>query len=123
MRLLLDAHLPLALARELQRRGLDAVALRDWMGGAYRNASDDDLLAAANLDRRVFVTYDCHSIPPLICDWYETGRRHSGIILIDEGTIRPNDVGSLLRSLVELSSRAGSDEWQDRVIYLQKLQG
>ena len=73
MRLLLDAHVSPAIARDLQREDVDAIAVRDWLDGEYRSAPDDQLLAAAGADGRVLVTYDCRTIPPLLKEWAETG--------------------------------------------------
>ena len=41
MRLLLDAHLPHALAEAFRQQDIDAVALTEWRGGHYLGASDD----------------------------------------------------------------------------------
>lgn len=118
MRLLLDVHLSPALARRLQQEGIDAVAVQDWLGGNYRRAPDDQLLAAAAVDERVLVTYDCQTIPPLLKQWAETGQQHGGVILVDEKTIRPNDLGGLLRALRSLVARSGEDHWRNRVVFL-----
>ncbi len=119
MRLLLDAHLPPELARQLRRRGVDAVHLRDWMGSDLLDASDDRILSIARSDRRVLVTYDCRTIPPLIVGWAEAGRSHAGVILVDERTCRPNDIGGLMRALLRLAETAGEGRWGDRVVFLQ----
>src|SRR4029079_7170210 len=66
MRLLLDAHVAIAIAAQLQREGIDVVALRDWQGGGYRNASDDLILVAALAEQCVLITFDCRTIPPLL---------------------------------------------------------
>src|SRR5215208_1975690 len=98
MRLLLDAHVSPAVARDLQRASIDAVAVRDWLEGNYRSASDDQLLAAAAVDGRVLVTYDCRTMPPLLKEWAEIRQEHAGVILVDEKTVRSNDVGGLVRA-------------------------
>lgn len=119
MRLLLDYHLSPAIAQVLRRDGVDAVAVRDWLGGNYRSAPDDQLLAAAWSDERVLVTYDCRTIPPLLKEWAETGRQHAGVVLIDEKTVRPDDIGGLLRALRALIARSGGESWRDRTVFLQ----
>jgi predicted nuclease of predicted toxin-antitoxin system len=119
MRLLLDAHLSPAIARQLQREGVDAVALRDWLGGSHRQALDDQILAVAASDQRVLVTYDRRTIPPLLKEWAETSQQHAGVVLVDEQTLQPADIGGLLRALRALVAEHGDDDWQDRVIFLR----
>ena len=118
MRLLLDAHVPLAVAVQLRQRGVDAVALRDWRSGAYLTASDEHILLGAVEQNRVFVTYDVHSIPPLLRNLAERGQPHSGVVFIDGRTIRPNDVGALTTGLVALVADAGSADWTNVARFL-----
>ena len=119
MRLLLDAHLSPAIARSLQQDGIDAVSLSDWLGGDYRSAPDDLIFATAFRHERVLVTFDCRTIPPLLKEWAETGRHHGGVILIDEKTLRPSDIGRLRRASHALVAQRGGDEWRDRVVFLR----
>ena len=90
------------------------------MDGGYNSASDETLLTAAFQHRRVLVTYDCRTIPVLLKEWGEAGQHYAGVILVDERTLRPNDIGGLLRALCELASQRGQDDWLDRVIYLRR---
>jgi hypothetical protein len=115
MRLLLDAHVSPAVARALQESGIDALALRDWQGGRFRNASDAQILVTAATEERVLVTYDLRSIPPLLKEWAESGRVHAGVILVDGRTIRPGDVGGPRRAL----AAAVAERWRDRVVFLR----
>lgn len=118
MRLLTDEHIPPSLARGLRRPGIDAVALRDWIDGNFRSASDAELLSAAYADRRVLATFDCRTIPPLLKEWAEARLHHAGVILVDERTFSPGPAGGMLRALVTLVERSRDDDWEDRVIYL-----
>jgi hypothetical protein len=119
MRLLLDEHVSPAVARQLQAEGLDAITIRDWLGGNYRGAADDQLLAVAAADQRVLVTFDLRTIPPLLKEWAEEGRQHAGVILVDEGTIRSDDIGGLVRALRALVKQSGGESWTDRVVFLR----
>jgi predicted nuclease of predicted toxin-antitoxin system len=119
MRLLLDVHLSPAIARRLQQDGVDVVTVRDWRQGNYRSAVDDQLLTAAAADERVLVTYDLRTIPTLLKTWAETGRQHAGVILIDDKTIRPDDIGRLIRALQALVAGNDRERWSDRVVFLQ----
>src|SRR5438105_1516158 len=99
MKLLLDAHVRLAVARQLQSRGTAAASVAEWQGGHYREAPDHEILLAARSDERVLVTYDQKTIPKLLLAWSNAGRRHAGVILVDSRTIPPQNVGGLLCAL------------------------
>jgi predicted nuclease of predicted toxin-antitoxin system len=120
MRLLLDAHAPPAVARTLIADGIDIQTLQTWLGGEHRDASDDQILTAAHADGRTLVTFDCRTIPELLKVWAETGRQHSGIILIDDRTIRLSDVGGLVRALQQHIQESSDAGWTDRVIFLRR---
>ncbi|MDO8672640.1 MAG: DUF5615 family PIN-like protein [Dehalococcoidia bacterium] len=109
----------LALADALRQTGVDAVALRSWRDGNCRNSSDEEILVLAGLDGRVFVTYDCKTIPLLLTELAETGRHHAGVILVDENTVRSSDIGTLCRALQKADRESGDDNWVDRVVFLR----
>lgn len=120
MRLLLDEHVAPAVARGLRRHGLDAVALVHWQGSQYLGASDPEVLAAAALDQHVLLTYDLRSIPELLREWSELGRQHAGVVLVDEQTIRPSDVGGLVRVVAALATARARTDWAGRVELLRR---
>lgn len=119
MRLLLDEHFPSAVVASLRREGVDVTAVQEWLEGALRSSTDDRLLAAAQAESRVLVSYDRKTLPTLLKDWARMGRHHAGVILIADKTVRQNDVGGLVRALRSLIARAGDWDWQDRVMFLQ----
>lgn len=118
MRLLLDEHVALAVARGVVSAGVEAVALRDWQSGAYFQLPDDVILQAAHAAGWIMVTYDMRTIPPLLKGWGEQGRSHGGVVFVDDRTIAPSDVGGFVRALVRLASQLGDVEWENRVVYL-----
>ena len=121
MRLLLDAHISPAVAQGLQHDGIDALSLRDWLDGRHRDASDEVILTAAVADERVLVTFDLRTIPTLLKEWAETGQQHAGVILVDERTVRQQDVGGLRRALRRLVEQESGVTWIDRVVYRQSV--
>ncbi|MBI2865634.1 MAG: DUF5615 family PIN-like protein [Chloroflexi bacterium] len=123
MRLLLDSHVATAVAQQLRDRGVDALALAEWLDGNYRKADDEALLMMALLDRRVLVTYDLRTIPKFLKRLAEVGQHHGGVLLVHRNTIRPNDVGELVAALSELAAQRGGDDWQDRVMFLHSAAG
>jgi len=118
MRLLLETHVPRAVTTQLQRHGIDAVALQDWQAGAYREADDEEILMAAAADRRVVVTFDRKTFPSRLKIWAETGLHHAGVLLISQKTFSPTDIGGLVRALLHLVEASGDQDWTDRVVYM-----
>src|SRR5688572_9257412 len=65
MRLILDIHVPAAVARGLEAGGIDVVHAAIWQGGAIRTAPDADILTLAATEGRVLVSYDTKTLRPL----------------------------------------------------------
>ena len=120
MRLLLDSHLPLAVMEQLRRAEIDCAALSQWRDGTLRTAPDDRILSEAFEENRILVTFDTGTIPAMLGDWAKQDRHHAGVIVVVSRTIRPNDVGSLVRSLRALVEEESTLEWQDRIRYLRR---
>lgn len=119
MRLLLDAHISPALAHGLLLDGVDTVSMRDWLGGNYRAATDEQILTAAAADERVLVTYDLRTIPTLLREWGASGRPHAGVVLVDDKTLASSNVGGLRSALRALVTELGNEVWSNRVVFLR----
>jgi hypothetical protein len=52
--------------------------------------------------------------------WAEEGRKHGGVIFVDERTISPADIGGLDRALTRLLKETGKWNWSDRVYCLRR---
>jgi hypothetical protein len=120
VKLLPDNHLPTAVADALRRAGIDVVTLAEWRGGTLRQVEDELILARAADDERVFVTYDCKTVPRLLIRWAAEGRTHAGVLLIDEKSIRQNDRRGLIRALSIFVANHGDEEWRDQVMYVPR---
>jgi hypothetical protein len=66
------------------------------------------------------VTYDRRTIPLLLKVWAEEGRRHGGVIFVDEKTISPADTGGLVRALSELVRSTTRWDWTERICFLRR---
>ncbi|HEX5164447.1 MAG TPA: hypothetical protein VFV93_03545 [Thermomicrobiales bacterium] len=88
------------------------------MDGEYRTKPDETLLEIGFETGRVLVSYDVHTIPPLVQEWADAGRQHAGVIFITGRAAQINDVGAILRSLRTLLAEQGDEDWRNRVIYL-----
>lgn len=98
LKLLLDEHISPAVAGSVRRhRDLAVVCMAEWERGEFLGQPDSPCLQRAETDGLTLVTYDRRTIPPLLKTWTEEGRRHGGVIFVDEKTIPASDIGSLAR--------------------------
>src|SRR5438874_13742137 len=111
MRILLETHVPAAVSRRLQQDGVDAVTLQAWRGGEFRTAPDDVILAVAFAEQRVLVSFDIGTIPQLLERLAMRGQSYAGVVLIHEKTIRPDDIGTLIRALRKLIEDRDNEDW------------
>ncbi len=122
LKLLLDEHISPDVADGLRRRSRSVVVhwMAEWKGGNFLGREDSACLLEAAKQGLTLVTYDRRTIPPLLKIWAEEGRRHEGVIFVDEKTISPADIGGLVRALTQLCKEAGKWDWTDQVYFLQR---
>jgi hypothetical protein len=122
LKLLLDEHISPDVADGLRRRHQSLVIhwMAEWEDGGFLGKDDSACLLEAAEQRLTLVTYDRRTIPPLLKNWAEEGRRHGGVIFVDEKTISPADIGGLVRALFQLFKETGKWDWTDRVYFLRR---
>ena len=122
LRFLLDEHVApeVADAARRLRASAEITPMRDWRGGACLGLEDDILLAVAAEDGFTIVTYDLRTIVPLLVRLATAGRSHAGVMLVDQRTLTPSEIGSLARALIALWDAHGAEEWTGRVVYLAR---
>ena len=122
LKLLLDEHVPPAVADGLKRLkgSITAHALRSWRDGSYLGRSDEEILFEAAREGLTLVTYDLDTIPKILSDHMRAGLSHGGVIFIPQNQIRSSDVGGLVRALSELHKRDGKADCTDRVVFLRR---
>src|SRR3981081_3819181 len=119
LKLLLDEHISPDVADGLRRRHRSLVI--HWVaggGGGFLGQDGSACVLAAAEQGLTLVTYDRRTIPPLLKIWAEEGRRHGGVIFVDEKTISPADIGGLVRALLQVFKETGKWDWIDRVYFL-----
>ena len=122
LKLLLDEHISPELADGLKRRNRSLIVhwMAEWENGNFLGQEDSACLLEAAAARLTLVTYDRRTIPPLLKRWAEEGRKHGGVIFVDEKTISPADIGGLIRALIHLFQETGKWDWTDRVCFLRR---
>ena len=122
LQLLLDEHISPDVAKGLRRRdrALTVYAMTEWQDGSFLGRDDGACLTEAAARKLTLVTYDRRTIPPLLKTWAEAGRRHAGVIFVDDKTIAPSDIGGLVLALTRLAKDARRWDWVDRVCFLTR---
>ena len=122
LKLLLDEHISPEVADGLKRHNRSLVVhwMSEWENGNFLGQEDSACLLEAANKRLTLVTYDRRTIPPLLKTWAEEGRKHGGVIFVDEKTISPADIGGLVRALTQLFKETGRWDWKGRVCFLRR---
>jgi hypothetical protein len=122
VKLLLDEHISPAVADGLRRRNrlLTVVCMAAWGRGEFLGQQDSLCLQQAAAQGLTLVTYDRRTIPPLLKIWAEAGKKHGGVIFVDDKTISPADTGGLVRALGEMATATSRWDWSDRICFLRR---
>ena len=116
MGLLLDAHLsPKRIGAPLAKRGHDVLSLASDAGlGAL---DDPQVLELAAEQARILVTRNARDFAPLLRQWAEAERHHSGCILI--WTLAHHEFGAINRGVARLlDERPDAKQWTDLTVAL-----
>ncbi len=114
MRLLLDAHLsPRRIGALLAADGHDVLCLST--DAALGALDDPEVIELAAEQGRLLVTRNSRDFAPLLREWAEAGRHHSGCILVR--TLRHDEFGKIANRLGRLlADRPEAPEWIDLVV-------
>ena len=116
MRLLIDANLsPKRIGSALSKRGHDVLSLAaDPPLGAL---DDPQVLTFAASENRILVTRNSRDFAPILREWAEGDRHHSGCILI--WTLGHHEFGAIVTSVARLlKDRPAANAWRDLTIAL-----
>ena len=109
MKFLLNEMWAAEIARQLRRRGVDALAATE-APTRYRGVPDHDVFARAREDGRVIVTDNVPDFAALVAEAASRGERHPGVVFAIRPAFDrsgPRIVGRMVSALVAL---AGSED-------------
>ena len=111
LRFYLDEHMPVVIARELRRRGIDTVTVRDL---ELRGDSDENHLSHANAMGRVLCTMDDDFMKLATA-----GVEHAGIVI---GTRKDRKYDRYLGAISPMGARhLYGDEMRNHIEYLKDV--
>lgn len=118
MRLFLDAHISgRRVARVLRDEGHDVRAAdeeRDLDG-----TSDEELLAIASAEGRVFVTFDVANFPRIVQRWSADGQHHAGCAIVVG--IDHREFGTTIQLVLRtFAARPGPEAWLDYTCFVAR---
>jgi hypothetical protein len=118
---LLDEQISPVVAEQLQAKNpqLRVTSVHRWQSGAFVGQADALLLRAATKEGLTLVTYDLKTIPDLLAAFAAENEAHSGVLFVDDATLRSNDYGGLVRALLAHWQTYHSLDWNNRIAFLQ----
>lgn len=118
---MLDEHYNYAIAEELRRRGVDAVAIQKERP-ELEGQDDAVLLRRATLERRVVVTNNVRDYALLVEDFGLRGETHFGVIFTDDATFPRTHagIGMMVRALAAFVEGAPDDDLLNGCLYLPR---
>lgn len=121
MKILLDEHLPKAVAATLARllTGTEAQHIADWQHGRWLAEEDPVLLEGLWQDRRTLASYDRATLPRHLAERIADGKDHAGVIFVDQERFPATRIGDMARALAKLlASYPAPSDWINRIVIL-----
>ena len=121
MKILLDEHLPKAVAATLRRltTATEAQHIAEWEDGRWLGEGDLVLLEGLWRERRILASYDRATLPGHLVERITGGKHHAGVIFVDQERFPVVAVGAMARALHKVLTAFPSErEWTDRIVTL-----
>jgi predicted nuclease of predicted toxin-antitoxin system len=118
VKVLLDEHVPIAVADALRARGHDAVAVAERPD--LRGVTDRRVWEAAAVESRTVVTFDIAGFRALAAIEISAGRPHPGVVLCSSRASPPTrtGVGRIADALETLELAKGPGGFGNGVLWL-----
>ena len=111
LRIYTDEHVPVVIAEDLRRRGIDAESVRD---AGKLGLSDEEQLVYAARRQAVLFTHD-DDLLKLARRWEQSGSEHWGILFSPEKRYR---LGECIRRLFECALSFDAEDMRNTVMFL-----
>jgi hypothetical protein len=122
VKLLIDEMWSAEIARQLRRRGVDAVAATE-LPQRYRGVPDDLVFERAREDGRAIVTDNVGDYARLVADAAGRGETHHGVVFAVRPAFdraRPGVVGEMVRALAALAGPRGEGPVAGGAVFLRR---
>ena len=121
MKLLLDEHLSLVIANELNHLGYDVVCVAQLPG--LRGLDDPGGLRYAAAQGRILVSANRSTMPTAAETLRAEGDTHTGVVLIarERFTLSKRNLGPLIAALAHLIDTHDPDQLDNRVTWLSPI--
>lgn len=116
MKLLLDEQISGKVAERLRDRGCDVTTATD--DASLRGLSDPDLFEVAQQQGRALVTYNRVDFEPIIRQYAEANREHSGLVIVHPLRFPSWEFARLVSALEGLLE--GPDLGRSALVWLQQ---
>jgi hypothetical protein len=120
---LLDENISFTVAEQLALKNpmISAQSVYHWQDGILVGQEDGSILHAAAHENLTLVTYDLRTMPGLLSELFADGEAHSGVIFVDDASIRSNNIGGLVMALIAHWQIYAEEEWTNRVAFLEPV--
>jgi hypothetical protein len=121
VKILLDEHLPKAIAPALRRLSpaVDALHIADWENGNWLGEEDPVLLEGLWQDGRILASYDRATMPGHLTERIADGKDHAGVIFVDQERFPVTAIRAIARALHKvLVAFPAEREWINRIVTL-----
>lgn len=117
---LLDENISPVVAEQLRAKNteINAESVHRWRGGLLIGQADVNVLKIASEENLTLVTYDLKTIPDLLSELVAEKETHTGVIFVDDATMRSNDYGGLVSALLAHWEKYQAEDWTNRVAFL-----
>lgn len=122
MRLLLDEHFSVEIARELRKRGHAVIATTE--DRQARHLPDEDLLTYSTAQGRALVTEDVGDFMPIHGRWLSSGQVHCGVVFVSRRRFSRDrsGIGRLVHALGHLLTSCPADDvLSSQTLWLQPV--
>lgn len=108
--LYLDEDVDILIAELVRARGFSVMTTRD---AGKLGATDNEQLAYAVDEKRVFVTHNRIDFETLATEYYRAQKSHRGMIIATRHP--PHEV---TRRLLHILNQTTADEWENQIVYI-----